>query len=234
MDHFHEYKVNSRIKDIINRQRGVETTVLSNVEAENIIIKCLKGIFKTEKKFKKEDKNILLRNIYHINPNDYTDEHLKNLTDFIKQFYEKDEIIDIVQNIIRVNYKPAAVAYQIRLSNDKIVNFLEAFSDSIKSSKGILINSYFIGDVKKLIPDIEFDENTGKITSENTEDKIKSILDNLKIEFPDIKYGEYFPDSYDGTVYVISSENEATITVLNERYTGLKCELVPEYYFNWL
>jgi hypothetical protein len=220
-----DYKLSPKIKELIEKKKGI-VSAMSNVEAENIVAMALKGTFNKDVVFNKQEKTIISQNIHDINPNDYELKNLDNISIFIKKYYNNEEITNIVKNILRLRYKPGMVIYNIRVYNSHVIYFLSSFQDSIKCYQGILLNISFIGDMKKIFLDIEIDEN-GTITNDDIIERLDDLINDLKLEFPDLLI------SIHNNVYVLASENKETIETIQDRYSGLKIELVPEYFFNW-
>jgi hypothetical protein len=200
---------------------------ISNVEAENIVKHWIESDNIDGRVYSKLDKQKLLRNIYEINPNNTKESKLKKLSDNINSIFNKDEIIDLSKEIIRINYKPGVVLYHIRAYNDGVIDFISSFN-CIEMYKGIIINKTFIGDMLKVFPDVLFNKDSGAITDPDIDQKLSIFLDYIRQEFIDIKI------CIKNDVYVIATDNKDTIEKLKTHFEKLKIESIPFYYFNWI
>ena len=92
--------------------------------------------------------------------------------------------------------------------------------------KGIIINKKFIGDVKKVYPEVVFNEDTGEITDELVDDKLMVFVLFLKS-----LYGEKLKTTIKDDIFVLVSDDELVIKELGNH--NLSVEDVPEFYFSW-
>jgi hypothetical protein len=243
--HQKAYNINSRIKELIEKQRGYKE-LMSNVEAENIVSNSLEGKFKKDVQYVTEEKSLLTRTIYIINPNKYKEEELKNLSEFIKIAFDQEEIIGIVKHITQTYYKPGVVINLMKAYNENVIYFVSQFSDILKINHGIIINSKFVGDMLKVFPDLKYDENDGTITdSETLVTELKNIIKNFKLDLSDLQVTvksdgtiKVYDDNDEivktetNDIFVLSSENEETIKFINNVYKdSFKIELIPMFYF---
>lgn len=226
-----KYEMNPKIAELILKQKakmGIEhNTDISNVEAENIIIHWANSDNIDKRKYSKKDKDKLLFNIYEINPNNHKVEQVKKVCDNIKSVFTKDEMEELVSKIVDMYYKPGIVYGGHRSNNDGMIDFMKQF-DFVILYNGVIINKTFIGDMKKLFPDIQFDEKTGEITDNDVDGKLMIFIDFIKQEFKDIRY------TIVDDVYIISTDNDDEFDRFKSKFEGLKVEMIPAFHFNWM
>lgn len=229
--HDENYKINPKIAEMILKQKakmGMEYNIgISNIEAENIIIHWINSDDIDKRKYDKLDKQKLLFNIYDINPNNHKTEQINRICNNINNVFDKNEIVEFVHKMADTYYKPGIVYGGHRSNNDGIINLIKQFN-FIKLYNGVIINKTFIGDMKKIFPDIQFDEKTGIITDKDVDDKMMIFINFIKQEFKNIKY-TLFDD-----VCIIATDDNGIFEQFNSKFEGLKVELVPDFYFKWL
>lgn len=220
-----KYKINPKIKEMIEKKKGKKS--LSFNQIENIIKLVLKGKYKNKISLTDDDKNkiISLLEIDKFHPNNYSDDVLKNISDFFKDNFDKKMYIDFITKIVNKNYKPGQVYNNIRVYNDGLIKFL-SFFEEINMGKGIIINTKFIGDVKKIYKDVSYNEETLEIKDELLNDKINIFINNIKNKYNDIKI------FINEDIYVLLSDNEEFIDYITKY--NFKILDIPLFYFeNW-
>ena len=224
-----KYKFNPKIREIIEAQMGEKMDEISNVDVENIFRDvCLKGEFNKEKTYSDKEKDKLLFVLNEIDPNQYKDSYLLNLSIFIKHTFTKDEIIDYVKRIINRRYKPGMVLYNVRVVNEQTVLFLSLFHEYFKTYRGVIINTTFIGDMKRIFPEIKYDEDTGEL-KDDTQTLMSNLVTKAKKTF-----GKKIKIATKDEVYVFASDDEDVIKNFEEDFfNSLKIDVIPKYYFNW-
>lgn len=219
-----QYKINPRIRDIIEKQRG-EKYNLSHSQIEYMIGNIFEGKYKPNKVFTDEDKNKIKLCLDIFSPNSYSYDELEYFSKFLKLSFNEDEVLELVKNIIKKSYKPGMVYANIRVSNKGVEKLVDLFNDIIDIEKGIIINTKFIGDVKKVYPDVIFDETSGEITDENTKDKVSDFSFTLKSKYKD-DLNVIIKDD----IFILTSKSEEVLTELEN--TKLDIQLIPLFYFN--
>lgn len=220
-----QYKINPRIREIIEKQRG-EKYNLSHSEIELMLSNVFDGKYTPNKTFTEEDKNKIKFNIENsFSPNHFKDEELEYFSKFIRLSFDENEITDIVKGIIKDSYKPGLVYANVRVSNRSVLHLVSLFEDIIETEKGIIINTNFIGDVKKVYPDVKFDEKSGDITDENTKDKVSEFTFTLKAKYKD-DLNVIIKDD----IFILSTKSEDVLKELEN--TNLSIQLIPLFYFN--
>lgn len=226
-----EYKINPKIAEMILKQKakmGMEHNIgISNVEAENILIHWANFDDIDKRNYDKSDKQKLLFNIYEINPNNHKIEQINRICNNIKSVFTKEEIEEFIHKMIDKYYRPGVVYNGLRSNNDGIINLIKHF-DFIKLYNGIIINKTFVGDMKKIFPDIQFDSKTALVTDPNVDEKLSIFINYIKQEYIDIKY------TIVNDMYIISTDNDEVFEKIKTKFEGLKIESVPAFHFNWM
>jgi len=219
-----DYKLNPRIREIIEQRRGFKEGI-SHAQAEVIMRGVFLGEYKGTTTFTTEDKGKIMSYLATFNPNEYDREMLKNFAEFFIKVFNKQEVNDFVKDKVNRYYHPGGVYLNIRISNVLLLYFTSLFSD-FPMYKGIFINTTFIGDVKKIYPDVKYNEDNSTIEDETANDKILQFVSNLKkIHKKKLKIA-----MKDG-VFALASGNE---TVINDLSTyGLNIDPIPDFYFEW-
>ena len=174
-----DYKFSPRVREIIEARRGAKMG-LTHAQAEFLLRDVLLGKYKGDYKFKLEDKTKIMFELIDFNPTSYDKENLDELGKFLLNVLDKRELIEFVTKITEKQYHPGMVIYQVRVYNSLVTYFISLFSGYLPMSKGIIINTKFIGDVKKIYPDVKFNEDTAEITDELVDEKISEFISNLK------------------------------------------------------
>lgn len=218
-----DYKFNSRIKNLIEKQKGLKSK-LSNIEVENIIDKVLfEGKINKTKVYDTDEKNMFFNRIIDLNLNNYDKNILNNLSEFIKVHFNNFQINRIVEYIAKKIYFPGKIFYQVRVYNDMFQYFITLF-DEIDKINSIVINSKFIGDVKKIYPNVEFNEETAELTSDNIDIIIENFYNSYKNKFSEL---EYFKK--DDIIFISSKNIDDLQNIVNEN-NGLIFQIVPIFY----
>ena len=131
------------------------------------------------------------------------------------------------------------VIYNVKVYNSLITYFISLFSGYIPMYQGIIINTKFIGDVKKIYPDVKFNEDTGELTDELVDEKINEFISNLKkLHGRKLKISRInkniditSKDSVVTDVVVLASKKQSVIDDLGKY--NLSVEDIPEFYFKW-
>jgi len=220
-----DYKFSPRIREIIEARRGKKMG-LTHAQAEFLIKDIFNDEYKGDHKFSDEDKKKILFYLVDFDPNKYDKEDLGNLSKFFLNAFTKEEIIDFITNLTKRQYFPGRVVYQIRVYNANLTYFISLFPDYFKVLKGIIINTKYIADVKKIYPEVVFNEETGEITDEKIENHMNDFIKMLKLT-----HKKNLKISSKDDVYVFASSDEKVIEDLSN--FKLNVEDVPEFYFNW-
>lgn len=222
-----KYQINQSVKKMMEAKLGIKSDELSNVDAEVLIDKIIKkGEFDKERKFNNKEKVRLTLLLNNINPNKYHYKHLMNISKFVRHIYNEDELKDYVSKLVIMRYKPGFVTHKIRAVNEQIVLFLSLFHDYFQTIRGVIINPEFIGDVKKVYPDVKYDKDTGNLL-EDAYPILDKLVKKLKNKYQDkIKI-------FVGNIYVFAMEDEKIIKEFENDFKGLKIEVIPEFYFDF-
>lgn len=230
MDHNTKYNINPRIAELILKQKQkLGMTIdegITNVDAENIFKRWLKSDKVDVTKYTLADKKKLLFNMIELNPNQNKDEKLLKYANNIKSVFDDSEIMDFLKRYTLKFYKPGLVISQVRSYNDGFLYFLSQFDNLIKMYNGIIINTSFIGDVIKLIPDVEKD-NIGNILDPDIDAKLLAIIQTLKNELPNIVYAKR------NDVYIIATGDTETFELMKSLYDKIEFHIIPEFFFDW-
>lgn len=218
-----DYKFNPKVREIIEARKGVKMG-LTHAQSEFLVKDILDGKYKGNYKFNQEDKSKIMFSLVDFNPNKYDKQNLGELAKFLINSFDKKEIIDFVIKIIKKHYHPGMVIYNVRVFNSLITYFVSLFPDYFTMYKGIIINKKFIGDIKKIYSDVQFNENTAEIKDELVNDKIDEFINNLKSVYKR-KIKVYKNDN----IIIIYSNNESVINGLSTY--NLNIEDIPEIYF---
>jgi hypothetical protein len=220
-----DYKFSPRIREIIEAKRGKKMG-LTHAQAEFLIRDIFLDKYKGDYKFNEEDKKKILFYLVDFDPNKYDKEDLDNLSKFFLNAFTKEEVIDFVTNLTKKSYFPGRVLYNIRVLNENITYFISLFPNYFKMYKGIIINTKFIGDIKKIYPNVIFNEETGEITDEKVQEHMNDFIKMLKST-----HKKNLKISIKDDVYVFASSDEKVIEDLGTY--KLNVEDVPEFYFTW-
>jgi hypothetical protein len=217
------YKFNSRIRELIEKQKGSKIKV-SNIEVENIIDNVLfEDKINKNKTYDTDEKKLFFNKIIDLNLNNYEKKSLESLSEFIKLHFNNFQINNIVECISKNIYFPGKIIKQIRIYNDLFEYFITLFNE-IKKTNAIIINSKFIGDIKKIYPDVIYDEDTAEITTDN----ILEIIDNFFI-----RYKQQFLNlnlvKKDDIIFIISDNIDDLQKIINDN-NGLILKIVPIFY----
>jgi len=233
-----DYKFNPRVREIIEARRGAKMG-LTHAQSEMLVKDVLLGKYKGDYKFKIEDKTKIMFNLIDFNPTQYDKEHLDELSKFLLNVLDKSELKEFVTKVAKRQYHPGMVIYGVRVYNSLVTYFISQFSGYLTMYQGIIINTKFIGDVKKIYPDVKFNEETGEITDEMVDEKIGEFVNNLKSTHGrklkvcrvNKNIDVTSKDSVITNIVVLASKNEL---VSNDLSTyGLNLEDIPEFYFKW-
>ncbi len=220
-----DYKFNPRVREIIEARRGAKMG-LTHAQSEMLVKDVLLGKYKGDYKFKEEDKTKIMFNLVDFNPTQFDKEHLDGLATFLLNVLDKKELIEFLTKMTNRQYHPGMVIYQVRVYNSLVTYFLSLFSGYLPLYQGIIINTKFIGDVKKIYPDVKFSEDTGEITDEYVAEKIGEFVNTLKTT-----HRRKLKVCHKDDVIVLASKD---ILVSNDLSTyGLNLEDIPEFYFKW-
>ncbi len=223
-DYNTEYKLNPRIREIIEQRRGFKEGI-SHAQAEVIMRGVFLGEYKGTTTFTTDDKGKIMSYLATFNPNEYDRESLKSFAEFFNKVFDKQVINDFVRDKVNHYYHPGGVIHNIKISNVLILYFISLFSD-FPMYKGILINTTFIGDVKKIYPEVKFNENSGAIEDETANDKVLEFVSNLKK-----KHKKKVKIAMKDGIFAIASGNELVINDLSTY--GLNIDIIPDFYFEW-
>lgn len=217
------YKINPKIREIIERQRGIKYE-LSHSEIEYMLSNIFDGKYKTNREFTENDKSKILFYLDGFSPNAYNNKELEYFSKFIRLSFTENEIVDFIKKTTFKYYKPGLVYSNMRVSNNKILYLISLFEDLLETEKGIIINCDFIGDVKKIYPDVEFDEVSGEIVEKNIKDKISNFSFTLKS-----KYKDKLNIIIENDIFILSTTSEDVLKELEK--TKLNIQLIPIYNF---
>ncbi len=162
----------------------------------------------------------------NFDPNNYDKEEMGSFSTFLRNVFVKDEIVDIVTKTVTGYYHPGMVLYQVRVFNSNVTYFVSLFPEYFTMLKGIIINTKFIGDIKKIYPDVKFNQDTGAVEDELVEEKTKEFITSLK-KLHRRKLRVFQKDG----IIVLASKDELVINDLSTY--NLNVEDIPEYYFDW-
>lgn len=221
-----DYKFNPRVREIIEARRGAKMG-LTHAQAELIVKDVLLGRYKGDYKFKSEDKTKIMFNLVDFNPTNYEKEHLDELGKFLLNVLDKSELIDFVTKLTKRQYHPGMVIYNVRVYNSLVTHFISLFSGYLPVYKGIIINTKFLGDIKKIYPEVIYNQETGEITDEFVTEKIGEFVNTLKSTHGrKLKVSRVTTD-----IVVLASKN---VLVSNDLSTyGLNLEDIPFFFFDW-
>lgn len=229
MDYNKKYSINPRIAELILKQKaklGLESTDgITNVDAENIFRRWFNSEKVDVTKYTEVDKDKLLFNMYELNPNQISDEKLLKFANNVQSVFTESEAEKFIKKYTTRYYKPGFVSHQLRAYNGGLLYFLSQFS-FVKMFNGFTMNINFIGDVVKLIPDVQCDE-LGNITDTDIDNKIFTIIKTIEKE---LKYIYY---SKKDNVYIIATDNEDTLGLLKTLYDKIEFVQLPQFYFDW-
>ena len=237
-DYDTDYKFNPRVREIIEARRGAKMG-LTHAQAENIVNDVFRGKYNGSYKFKLEDKEKIMFNIIDLNPTQYEKENLDELAKFLLNILDKSELVEYIQKITKRHYHPGMVIYNVRVYNSLVTYFISLFSGYIPMYKGIVINTGFIGDVKKICPDVMFNELTGVIEDESVNGKIDDFVKGVvKLHGRKVKISRSEKETdvtpaikVDTNVIVLASQKQSVIDDLGKY--GLEVEDIPVFYFKW-
>jgi len=220
-----DYKFSPRVREIIEARRGSKME-LGHAQTEMLIKDVFKGKYKGDYKFSDKDKDKILFYLADFTPNSYDKDELNDFTKFLNEVFNKKEVVDFVTKVINNNYHPGMVIYQVRVLNSIVTHFISLFPNYFKMYKGIIINSKFIGDIKKVYPDVKFNTDTAEITDELVDEKINEFINTLKST-----HGRKLKVSVKDGIYVIATTDEL---VGNDLSTyNLNLEDIPKFFFKW-
>ena len=222
-----DYKFSPRVREIIEKQKGYKTG-LSHAQVESMMIDVFKGKYKSDYKFTDEDKRKIMFYLSDFSPNKLDKENLEFFASFLKDFLTKNEVIDFVTDVVNRNYHPGIVIYNVRVFNTLVTYFISLFPEHFKLYKGIIINNKFLGDVKKIYPDVVYDNDTGEIKDEEVNDKIDNFISELKS-----KYRNKIKISFKNGIYIIATDSKNELIVNDLSTYNLSVEDIPVFYFDW-
>jgi hypothetical protein len=223
-DHLKNYKISPIIREMIEQRQGKKP--MSYVQIENTIKKILEGKYKNKIELLPTDKQKIIGILsLEFNPNNYTDDVLENLSLFMKDCLDKDQVNDFVIKTTSKFYKPGVVIQLHKVHHDSILHFISQFDHEMLD--GIIINTKYLGDIKKIDENVKYDEETLEITDEEITGKINDVINNLEDSYPnDISI--WFKDD----IYVIGSKDENLTKELSE--IGLTVSKLPLFFYkNW-
>jgi hypothetical protein len=220
-----DYKFNPRVREIIEARRGAKMG-LTHAQSELLVRDVLLGKYKGDYKFKSEDKTKIMFNLVDFNPTQFEKEHLDELAKFLLNVLDKNEVIDFVTKVTNRQYHPGMVIYQVRVYNSLVTYFISLFSGYLPMYQGIIINTKFLGDVKKICPDVMYNEESGEIEDGTVNEKIGQFVDNLKK-----LHKRKLKVCHKDDVIILASKD---VSVINNLSTyNLSVEDIPEFYFKW-
>lgn len=233
-----DYKFNPRVREIIEARRGAKMG-LTHAQSEMLVRDVFLGKYKGDYKFKPEDKTKIMFNLVDFNPTQYEKEHLDELAKFLLNVLDKHELIEFITKVTNRQYHPGMVIYNVRVYNSLVTHFISLFSGYIPIYQGIIINTLFLGDVKKICPDVVFNEETGAIEDESVSGKIDEFVTNLKkLHGRKLKISRInknvditSKESVMTNVIVLASKKQSVIDDLGKY--NLSVEDIPEFYFKW-
>lgn len=218
-----DYKFNPRVREIIEARMGAKMG-LTHAQSEILVRDILLGKYKGDYKFKIEDKAKIMFELVDFNPTKYDKENLDELSKFLLNAFDKKEVVDFVTKVVRKQYHPGMVIYNVRVFNSLVTYFISLFPDYFTMYKGIIINNKFIGDIKKIYPEVQFNEETAEISDESVDNKIDEFVNNLKSTHRR-KLKVYKNDD----IVVLYSKDELVVNDLSTY--NLNIEDIPEFYF---
>lgn len=224
--HQKDYNIKPGLRERLEARLG-KTTFTHN-EIEMLMTKVVKGEFSEGKSYTPVKTKQLQQFMEKIHVNEYSLKQLDNIVRFMKMVFSVEENTEIVTILIDRIYKPGMVYQLCRISNEHIEHLYTQFSDEIELCDGIIINPTYIADVKKILTDVNVNEETGEITDTDVDDRINSHLKGLMLEFEDLKVGKI-----DGT-YVIGSTVPFLIKYIASEMNNIQFSLVPKYKFLWM
>lgn len=233
-----DYKFNPRVREIIEARRGAKMG-LTHAQAELLVKDVFLGKYKGDYKFNQEDKTKIMFNLVDFNPTQYEKENLDELAKFLLNVLDKKEVVEFVTKVTKKQYHPGMVIYNVRVYNSLVTYFISLFSGYISVYKGIIINTKFLGDIKKICRDVVYDEKTGEITDDTIDNKVDEFVIKLKklhgrkLKISHInKTTDVTPkDTVTTDVIVIASKVQKIIDDLGTY--NLTVEDIPEFYFEW-
>ena len=237
-----DYKFSPKVREIIEAKRGKKMG-LTHAQAEFLIKDIFNDEYKGDHKFSDEDKKKILFYLVDFDPNKYDKEDLGNLSKFFLNAFTKEEVIDFVTNLTKKSYFPGRVVYQVRVYNANLTYFISLFTDYFKVLKGIIINTKYIADVKKIYPEVVFNEESGEITDENVNQVMGEFIEMLKSTHKKKIKVAYYNGSIviddpntlktknENSVIVIATDDDKVLEDLE--HFKLNIEDVPEFYFTW-
>lgn len=216
-----DYNISPKIREIILKNKN-DANNFTNVKAETIVNNALKGIISEERVYNEEELVLIKRIILELNPNHYYKEHLKNLSDFIKNKFPVEKTTDIVKKMVKRWYKPGMIVNLLYVHNDEITYFASLF-ETIIIKPCIILNVKFVGDMTSIFPDLKIEESTGKILDENIKDRFEQQLSELKNDFSDV-----YVKNIDN-VYIIYSDDKTIIETISAKF-NTEPDIVPEFF----
>ncbi len=222
-----DYKFSPRVREIIEQRRGSKMG-LTHAQTELMMIDVFNGKYKGDYKFTDEDKKKIMFHLSDFTPNKGEKENLDNFATFLKNTFTKNEIIDFVTDTTNRNYHPGRVVYNVRIFNTLVTYFISLFPEYFKLYKGIIINNKFVGDVKKIYPEVIYDEDTGELKDEQVNEKIDTFISNLiSVHKNKIKI------SFKNGIYIIATDSKNELVINDLSTYKLNVEDIPEFYFKW-
>ena len=219
------YKINPRIREIIEKQRGKKYD-LSYSNVELLLSNVFDGKYKPNIEFTDADKSKIKFYLNDFSPDSYSSNELEYFSNFLKLSFTESELLDLIEDMVKKHYKPGMVYANYRVSNKKILKLISFFNNYFDLEKGIIINIDFIGDVKKVYPDVIHDEKTGEITDSDVKDKVSEFIFTLKS-----KYKDDLNIIIKDNIYILSSKSEDVLKELEK--INLEIQYIPLFYFNY-
>lgn len=223
-DHLKNYKISPKIREMIEQRQGKKP--MSYAQIEYLIKRILEGKYKGNINFLPTDKQKIMGILLlEFNPNNYTNDVLENLSLFLKDCFDKEDVNDLVIKTTTKFYKPGVVMHARRVYSDSVLHFISQFD--YEMIDGIILNTKFLGDVKKIDKDVKFNEETLEITDEEITGKINDVINNLEDNYPN-NINIWFKND----IYVIGSNDDNLTKELSE--IGLSMVKLPIFFYkNW-
>lgn len=223
--HLRKYKINPNIKKMIEDKVGKKP--MSYMMIENMVKNILKGKYNKDIELLEEDKDkiIGLLKVEGYTPNGYSDEINNNLANFLIENFIENEYMKFINQIVDRSYRPGETYNNIRINNDTLLNFLSNFSN-IEKVNGIIINSEFIGDVKKFYEDVEYNEETLELTDDKITDKLNIFINSVNNYAGKEHIEVYTKDN----IYIITTTNPYVVENMKDTKFHV-FENLPKYYF---
>jgi hypothetical protein len=218
-----DYRFSPRVREIIEARMGAKMG-LTHARVEILINDVYDGKNIGGGKYTTEDKSKIMFYLSDFSPNKHDNEEMDRLAEFLKNSFDNNEIRKFVTDVVMKSYHPGMVLYNVRVYNTNITYFVSRFSELFKMSKGIVVNTKFIGDVIKVYPGVMYDEGTGEITDPSTEKEVDGFVKRMKKT-----HGRKLKVFKKGDVVVLASNKDSVINDLSTY--KLNIEDIPEFYF---